>query len=130
MTSTLLYLTTSHLPSVCRQIWQCQSFTPTPLTPTKRSKVKYLNFAIITKAIVNIFPEILHAVREAIDMKHIKQDFGLKEWVPAPGVDLGGGAEAKNKLCSNMVANILPTDTPGHVSKDQSSHVAYQIKGN
>ena len=29
-------------------------FYPTPLTPTKGSKVKYLNFTI-TKAIVNIF---------------------------------------------------------------------------
>ena len=72
--------------------------------------------------------------------------------VPAPGVDLGGGGvvEAKIKLfqnmviiaddfCSNMVANILPTDTPstqGVGSKGQtiyfceSSRVAYQIKGN
>ena len=70
-------------------------------------------------------------------------------------MDLGGGAEAKIKLfseyghvayqikaddaSSNMVANILPTDTPltqGVWSKGQiiyyseSSHVAYQIKGN
>ena len=65
-------------------------------------------------------------------------------------MDLGGGAEAKIKLFqnnqikaddagSNMVANILPTDTPltqGVGSKGQtisfseSSHVAYQIKGN
>ena len=68
-------------------------------------------------------------------------------------MDLGGGAEAKIKLFSeygpvayqikagdagsNMVANILPTDTPstqGVGSKGQtlsfseSSHVAYQIK--
>ena len=68
-------------------------------------------------------------------------------------MDLGGGAEAKIKLFSeyghvayqikadnagsNMVANILPTDTPstqGVGSKYQtiyfseSSHVAYQIK--
>ena len=67
-------------------------------------------------------------------------------------MDLGGGAEAKIKLYqnmvmlhiikaadagSNMVANILPTDTPstqGVGSKGQtlsfseSSHVAYQIK--
>ena len=95
----------------------------------------------------------MHAGRAAIDMKHIKQDFSLKAWVRAPLVDLGGGAEAKIKLfleCghvayqikadnagSNMVANILPTDTPltqGVGSKGQtisfseSSHVAYQIK--
>ena len=37
------------------------------------------------------------------DMKHIKQDFSLKAWVPAPEVDLGGGAEAKIKLFQNMV---------------------------
>ena len=35
-------------------------------------------------------------------MKHIKQDFSLKAWVPAPGVDLGGGAEAKIKLFQNI----------------------------
>ena len=70
-------------------------------------------------------------------------------------MDLRGRAEAKIKLFSeyghfayqikvndagsNMVANILPTDTPltrGLGSKGQtiyfseSSHVAYQIKGN
>ena len=70
-------------------------------------------------------------------------------------MDIGVGAEAKIKLfseyghvayqikaddfCNNMVANILPTDTPltqGVGSKGQtisfseSSHVAYQIKGN
>ena len=36
-------------------------------------------------------------------MKHIKRDFSLKAWARAPGVDLGGGAEAKIKLCQNMV---------------------------
>ena len=50
---------------------------PPLLTPPKGSKVKYLNFAI-TKAIVNIFAEILHAGRATIDMKHIKRDFSLK----------------------------------------------------
>ena len=44
------------------------------------SKVKYLNFAI-TEAILNIFAEILHAGRAAIDMKHIKRDYSLKAWV-------------------------------------------------
>ena len=60
-------------------------------------------------------------------MKHIKRDFSLKAWVRSPWVHLRDGAEAKNKLseyghvsyqikaydaCSNMVANVLPTDTP------------------
>ena len=70
-------------------------------------------------------------------------------------MDLGGGNKAKiffsseyghvayqikaDDAGSNMVANILPTDTPlsqGVGSKGQtiffseSSHVAYQIKGN
>ena len=49
------------------------------------------------------FAEILHVGRAAIDMKHIKQDFSLKAWVRAPGVDFGGGAEAKIKLFQNMV---------------------------
>ena len=44
-----------------------------------------------------------------------------------------------DNACSNMIANILPTDSPltqGVGSKDQtiffceSSHVAYQIEGN
>ena len=64
--------------------------------------MKYLDFAI-TKAVVNIFAEILQAGRAAIDMKHIKQYFSLKAWVRAPGVDLGGGALAKIKLFQNMV---------------------------
>ena len=86
-------------------------------------------------------------------MKHIKRDFSLKAWVRACWVDLGGGAEVKIKLFqnmvmfayqikaedagSNMVANILPTDTPSTqgvgskgqtISFSESSHVAYQIK--
>ena len=77
-------------------------FYPTPLTPPKGSKVKYLNFAI-TKAIINIFAEFLRAGRAAIDMKHIKKDFSLKAWVQAPWVDLGGVAKAKIKLFQNMV---------------------------
>ena len=60
-------------------------------------------------------------------MKHIKRDFSFKAWVDACWVDLGGRAEAIIKLFSeyghvayqikaddagsNMVANILPTDT-------------------
>ena len=78
ISSKLLYLTNSHyrpwLPSACRWAQQCESFTPPPLTPPKGSKVKYLNFAI-TKAIVNIFAEILHTGRAAIDIKHIKWNF-------------------------------------------------------
>ena len=82
-------------------------FYPTPLTPPKGSppkgsKVKYLNFTI-TKAVVNIFAKILHAGRGAIDMRHIKGDFCLKVCAQSPGVDLGGGAEAKIKLFQNMV---------------------------
>ena len=49
------------------------------------------------------FADILHAGRAAIDMKDIKQDFRLKEWVQASGVELGGGAKAKIKLFQNMV---------------------------
>ena len=96
------------------------------------------------------FAEILHTGRAAIDMKHIKRGFSLKAGVRACWVDLGGGAEVTfseyghvayqikaDDFCSNMVANILPTDTPstqGMGSKGQtiyfseSSHVAYQIK--
>ena len=51
-------------------------FYLSPLIPPKGSKVKYLNFAI-TKAVVNVFAEILHSYRGAIDMKHIKQDFTI-----------------------------------------------------
>ena len=122
------------------------------MTTPKGSKVKYLNFAI-TKAIFNIFAEILHTGRAEIDMKHIKRDFSLKAWVRACWEDLGGGAEVKIKFFSefghvayqikaddagnNMVANIFAhrhTLDPGVGSKDQtiyfskSSHVAYQIK--
>ena len=69
-------------------------------------------------------------------------------------MDLGGGAEAKLNFSeyghvayqikaydagSNMVANILPTETPltqgvgpkgQTISFPESSHLAYQIKGN
>ena len=74
------------------------------------------------------FADILHTDRAAIDMKHIKRNFSLKAWVRACWVDLGGGAEIKIKFFSeyghvayqnkaedagnNMIANILPTDTP------------------
>ena len=66
-------------------------------------------------------------------------------------MDLGGGAEVKIKLFQDMVmlhiklklttmaATWLPTDTPSTqgvgsklqtISFSESSHVAYQIKGN
>ena len=65
-----------------------------PLIPHKGSKVKHLNFAI-TKAVVNIFAEILHAGRKAIDLKHIKRDFILKAWVRSLGIDLRVGPMPK-----------------------------------
>ena len=71
------------------------------MTPPKGSKVKYFNFAI-TKAIVNIFAEILHAGRAAKAMNNIKRDFSLKAWVRVRWVDLEVGAEAKIKLFQNM----------------------------
>ena len=70
--------------------------------------VKYLNF-VINKAVVNIFAEILHADRAAIDIKHIKGDFSLNAWVRSPRVTIGGGTEAKINLFSEY------------------GHVAYQI---
>ena len=61
-------------------------------------------------------------------MKHIKGDFSLNAWTRSSRVNLGGGTKVKMNLsseyghvayqikaeegCSNMVANILPTDTP------------------
>ena len=98
-------------------------FYPFPSTPTKGSKVNCLNFAV-TKAVVKSFAEILHAGKTAIDMKHIKQDLNLKAWVRAPGgfsgwsrgqffplyVHVAYQIKADN-VCSNMAANILPTDT-------------------
>ena len=69
---------------------------------------------------------------------------------PIPWAGLGVGVETKIKLffkygyvayqmkandtCSNMVANVLPTDTPSTkdqtISLSESSHVAYKFKGN
>ena len=87
----------------CLQISMAVSkFYPTPSTPPKGPKVKYSNFPI-TKAIINIFAEILHTGRAAISMKHIKRDFSLKAWVRACWVDLGGGAEVKINFFQNMV---------------------------
>ena len=74
-------------------------YYPAPLTPPKGSKVKYLNLAI-TKAVVIILAEILHAGRETIDMKHIKRDFSLKALVQSPGVDLGVGPRPKLNVLS------------------------------
>ena len=90
----------------------------------KGVKGQILNF-VIMKAVVNIFADISHAGRAAIDTKRIKGDFSLNVWVRSPRVDLGGRTEAKNNrfghvayqikaddACSKMVANILHTDTP------------------
>ena len=100
-----------------------------------------------------IFAEILHAGRAAIDMKHIKGDFSLKAWVPSLLGGLRGWGRGQNltfseyghvayqikadNAGSNMVANILPADTPSTqglgskgqtISFSESSCVAYQIK--
>ena len=80
-------------------------------------------------------------------MKNIKWDFKLKAWVRSPGIDLGVGPRLiffeyghvayhvrANNTCSNMVANVLLTDTPSTperrskgqtISFSESSHVAY-----
>ena len=87
------------------------------------------------------FAKILYTGRAAIDMKHIKRDFSLKAWVRACWVDLGGGAEVKIKFFSeyghvayqikaddagsNMVANILPTDTPSTQGVGQMSNYIF-----
>ena len=97
------------------------------MTKLKGSKVKYLNFAI-----VNIFAEILHAGRAAIDMKHIERDFHLNDCMglsPLGGFRGWGRGQSffseygqeyghvayqikADNASSNMVANIKPTDTP------------------
>ena len=79
-------------------------------------------------------------------MKHIKQDFSLKAWVPSPEVDLGDRTKAKIKLFwntwyghvayqtktdevySNMVANILPTDTPSTPGVGSKCHTIFFLK--
>ena len=50
-------------------------------------------------------------------MKHIKSDFRLKAWVRAPCLTFSEYGHVAYQIkvenvCSNMVANILPTDTP------------------
>ena len=57
----------------------------------------------MTKTVVNIFAEILHAGIGLIDMKQIKRHFSLNAWVWSPGVDLGIGAKAKIKLFMKLV---------------------------
>ena len=61
--------------------------------------MKYLNLAI-TKSIVNIFAEILHAVtcRGAIDMKHNQTELKFEHLGPIPYGGLKGGAETEIKL--------------------------------
>ena len=77
-------------------------------------------------------------------MKHIKWDFSLKAWVQSPWVE--GWDRGQNQTfseyghvpyqikaddtCSNMVANILPRDTPLTWGEGSKGHVAYKIKGN
>ena len=66
-----------------------------------------LNFAI-TKAVLDIVCEILHAGRGAID---------IGTWAKAKNIFWGGYGHVAyqiqaNDACSNMVANILPTATP------------------
>ena len=115
-----------------------------PPNPLAESKVKYLNFTITKLSI--FLTATLHTARGTIDIKHIKQDFSFK----VPWVDVRDLAEAKNQLFWNtvimhiklkgmkcMLANILPSHTllsPGvgskHITFSESSHVAYQIKGN
>ena len=70
---------------------------PTPFDPTLGAKVKYLNF-VITKAVVNIFAEILQEGRAAIFM--IIWDFSLNAWARSPRVYLVGGTETKMNLLS------------------------------
>ena len=93
------------------------------MTPSKGSKVKYLNFAI-TKIIINIIYQGVGSKGQTI---YFSESSHVAYQIKAD--DAG----------SNMVANILPTDTPlaqGVGSKGQtisfteSSHVAYQFKGN
>ena len=87
------------------------------------SKVKFLNFAI-TKSVVNIFTEILHADGVTLDMKHINRNF---RWNALSDPNEGGGVGLKfifseyghvayqikgNDACSNMAVYILPVDTP------------------
>ena len=112
--------------------------------------VKYQNFAI-TKAIVNIF---LHAGRAAIDMKKYQMGLQFEGLGPSPLVGLRWCGQGQNETFSeyghvayqikadeagsNMVANILHTDTASTqgvgskgqtISFSESSYVAYQIKG-
>ena len=74
-------------------------------------------------------------------MKHIKQDFRLKTWFQGPGVTQLVGQRPKltfseyghdayqikaDNICSIMVANILPTDTPSTQGWGQrSNHIFF-----
>ena len=55
----------------------------TPPHPLGGVKGQMFKFAI-TKSVIYIFTDILHAGRGIIDLKHIKQDFSLKAWVCPP----------------------------------------------
>ena len=112
-------------------------FYPTPLTPPRGSKVKYLHFAI-TKAIVKNFfwnfvcrqSSIFRAGIESLGLSLLG---GLSGW----GLVYVAYQINADDSGSNMVANIFPTDTPltqgvgpkgQTISFSESSHVAYQIK--
>ena len=58
---------------------------------------------ILLRQLLILFVEILLADRGIIDMQYIRWDISLKAWFRSPGVDLGGGAEAKSKLFRNIV---------------------------
>ena len=125
-------------------------FYPTPFDPHLRGQKSNILISQLLRQLLIFLAEILPAGRAAIDMKHIERDFSLKACVPVRWMDLGGGAEAKIKLFQNTVmlhiklklttlANFLPTGTPSTqgvgskgqiISFSESSHVAYQIKGN
>ena len=79
-----------------------------------------------------LFAEISHADRGASNMQHLKRDYSLKVWGRLRGwgwdpgqnltsLEYGHVAyqiKADDK-CSNMIANILPTDTPSTQGWDQ-----------
>ena len=115
-------------------------FYPTPFGPT--SGVKGQIFKFRNKAIVDIFAEILHAGRAAIDMKHIKR-WGTQGVGPRPKLNFQNTTMLHIKLKLATLAAIWyqyfahrhTLDPGGGVNRStiyfsESSHVAYQIKEN
>ena len=87
----------------CLQISMAVSkFNPTHFEPPKGSKVKYLNFAI-TKAIVNIFSEVLHAGRAANRYEIYQTEFQFEGLGPILLGGLRRWGRGQNKLFQNMV---------------------------